>query len=116
MPTRKSAKQLSDLVHERTILLMRTISASEARQTLPAQLDLVEAGEEVSITRHGRVIAVLVRPDLLAARRAPEAWKVADSVAARLVMAREHVLKSTPMSKARADELVDSVRRGRAER
>lgn len=95
---------------------MRTISASDARQTLPAQLDLVEAGEEVSITRHGRVIAVLVRPDLLAARRAPEAWKTADSVAVRLEMARENPLRSTPISEQRADELVESVRRARAER
>lgn len=95
---------------------MRTISASDARQTLPAQLDLVEAGEEVSITRHGRVIAVLVRPDLLAARRAPEAWKIADSVATRLEAARENPLQPTPISEQRADELVESIRRGRIER
>ncbi|WP_434056376.1 type II toxin-antitoxin system Phd/YefM family antitoxin [Georgenia sunbinii] len=59
---------------------MVTISASVARQTLPAQLDRVEAGEEVAITRHGRVVAVLVRPDALRARRAPEAWRQADRI------------------------------------
>lgn len=48
---------------------MSTINVSKARQTLPEQLDCVEAGAEVSITRHGRVVAVFVRPDVLEFRR-----------------------------------------------
>jgi prevent-host-death family protein len=41
---------------------MREIGASEARNTLSALLDLVEAGEEVGITRRGTRVARLV-PD-----------------------------------------------------
>lgn len=89
---------------------------SDARQTLPAQLDSVEAGEEVSITRHGRVVAVLVHPDTLAARRAPQAWSLADSVADRIEEARRQPLERAAIDADRADELVRSVRRGRAER
>lgn len=39
---------------------MITIGAFEAKTTLSALLDKVEAGEEVVITRHGRAIARLV--------------------------------------------------------
>jgi len=49
---------------------MNTISASEARAALPEILDRVLAGEEVTITRHGQAVAVVVRPDALSARRA----------------------------------------------
>ena len=45
------------------------ISVSEARRTLPAQIDLVEAGERVEITRHGKVVAVLVSPSAVASPR-----------------------------------------------
>ena len=40
-----------------------TLTVSEARAALPQLLDRVSAGEEVTITRHGRPAAVLVRPD-----------------------------------------------------
>jgi antitoxin (DNA-binding transcriptional repressor) of toxin-antitoxin stability system len=41
------------------------VTVSEARAALPRLLDRVEAGEEIEVTRHGRVVAVLVRPDTL---------------------------------------------------
>jgi antitoxin (DNA-binding transcriptional repressor) of toxin-antitoxin stability system len=40
---------------------MREIDVSEAKSTFDALLDLVEQGEEIVITRHGRAIARLVR-------------------------------------------------------
>jgi prevent-host-death family protein len=95
---------------------MSTISASAARQTLPAQLDRVEAGEEVAITRHGRVIAVLVSPSTLKARRAPEAWNEADHIGALLERARRESLHPSTLSADRAEELVKAVRADRAER
>ena len=49
-------------------------SASEARAALPEILDRVEAGEEAVITRHGKPVAVVVRPDSLRARRADAAF------------------------------------------
>lgn len=92
------------------------ISASEARQTLPAQLDRVEAGEEVQITRHGRVVAVLVRPEVLRTRRAREAWAEADRIGEMLERARHEPLKRAPMVPGRAEELVAEIRAGREAR
>lgn len=39
---------------------MRTIGAFEAKNTLGSLLDLVEKGEEITITRHGKPVARLV--------------------------------------------------------
>jgi antitoxin (DNA-binding transcriptional repressor) of toxin-antitoxin stability system len=36
---------------------MRTVSVSEAKAQLPSLLQAVEAGEQVLITRHGRIVA-----------------------------------------------------------
>jgi prevent-host-death family protein len=41
---------------------MRQVGAFEAKNTLSALLDLVERGEEVTITRHGKPVARLVAP------------------------------------------------------
>jgi prevent-host-death family protein len=41
---------------------MKEVGAFEAKNTLSALLDLVEQGEEVMITRHGRAVARLVPP------------------------------------------------------
>jgi prevent-host-death family protein len=40
--------------------MARTVTATEAKATILALLDEVESGEEVEITRHGRLIARLV--------------------------------------------------------
>lgn len=95
---------------------MSTISASVARQTLPAQLDRVEAGEEIAITRHGRVVAVLVHPDVLRARRATDAWNEADRVEAMLAASRGQPLQPPALSLERAQTLVASMRDDRARR
>jgi prevent-host-death family protein len=42
---------------------MRTIGAYEAKTHLPRLLDEVERGERITITKHGRPVAVLVPPD-----------------------------------------------------
>lgn len=95
---------------------MSTITVSTARQTLPEQLDRVEAGEEVSITRHGRVIAVLVRPDVLKARRATKAWAEADRIASLLDVAHSEPLPHPAISPERAEELIEAVRDARSGR
>lgn len=41
---------------------MKEVGAFEAKNTLSALLDLVEHGEEVTITRHGKPVARLVPP------------------------------------------------------
>jgi antitoxin (DNA-binding transcriptional repressor) of toxin-antitoxin stability system len=58
---------------------METMTISAARVAFPEMLKWVHDGEEVTITRHGRPVAVVVRPDVLAARRVQdEATNVAD--------------------------------------
>ena len=41
---------------------MRTIGAYEAKTHLPKLLDEVEKGERITITKHGRPVAVLIPP------------------------------------------------------
>ncbi len=88
---------------------MTTVSASEARQTLPAQLDRVEAGEQVRITRHGKVVAVLVSPDALRSPRAAAAWAAADEIGRRLADSRKRALKLSGTPTFRAEELVQQI-------
>ncbi len=42
---------------------MRSIGAYEAKTHLPRLLDEVAKGERITITKHGRPVAVLVPPD-----------------------------------------------------
>jgi prevent-host-death family protein len=94
---------------------MATISATDARASLPALLDRVAAGDEVTITRHGRPVAVLVRPDALRARRAGAAWAAAEVVRERLAEGRTRSLSvGTGIDPDRAEDLVADVRAGRA--
>ena len=96
---------------------MTVISASEARATLPELLDRVLRGEEVTITRHGREVAVLVRPDALVARRADRALADAERLRNLLDRGRSIPLAAAPpVTSERADELAASVRADRAER
>lgn len=53
---------------------MREVGAFEAKNKLSELLDLVERGEEVMITRHGKAVARLVSPE---ARPNPEEARAA---------------------------------------
>ena len=88
---------------------MLTISASRARQTLPEQLTRAESGEEVAITLHGRVVAVLVSPMTLKRRRAARAFDRAQQIEDRLAAARLQPLNAQAMGSGRAEELVATV-------
>ncbi|MBO0805924.1 MAG: type II toxin-antitoxin system Phd/YefM family antitoxin [Nocardiopsaceae bacterium] len=44
---------------------MTVLTMTEARATLPRVLDRVAAGEEVTITRRGKPVAVVMRPDIV---------------------------------------------------
>lgn len=52
---------------------MDELTVSEARARWAEVLDRVERGEEVTITRHGRPAAVLLRPDNVRVRRVERA-------------------------------------------
>jgi antitoxin (DNA-binding transcriptional repressor) of toxin-antitoxin stability system len=94
---------------------MSTMSVSEARAALPEILDRVLAGEEVTITRHGREVAVVVRPDAIRVRRADRALADAERLRDLLDHARATPLSDAPtVSAERARELVADVAASRA--
>ena len=93
------------------------MTVSEARAALPEILDRVEAGEEVTITRHGKPAAVVVRPDALRTRRADQALAAAERVRDGLAQGRARPLSASPaITEARAEELIADVRASRDRR
>ena len=74
---------------------MTLVSVSEARATLPDIVDRVQAGEEVTLTRHGVPVAVLVNPSALRARRATNAFQLASELGRLLDDARQQPLGET---------------------
>ncbi len=100
-----------------TILAMSTVSVSEARAALPEILDRVIAGEEVTITRHGREVAVIVRPDAIRVRRADQAFAEVERLRILLDRGRSTRLADAPaLGAERADELVAEVAANRSRR
>jgi antitoxin (DNA-binding transcriptional repressor) of toxin-antitoxin stability system len=94
-----------------------SIPASKARAALPELLDRVHAGEEVTITRHGEPVAVLLRPDALRARHAGAGTVIADGLREALQTARTAPLPVTDgLTTTRAEELVAEIDAGRAAR
>ncbi len=55
---------------------MRQFSAFEAKNKFGTLLDLVEQGEEVVVTRHGKAVARLVAESSVSKRRTPEEAKL----------------------------------------
>jgi antitoxin (DNA-binding transcriptional repressor) of toxin-antitoxin stability system len=101
-------------VQRRTIVVMTAMTVSEARAHLPQLLDRVTAGDEVSITRHGKQVAVVIRPDRLRVRRATGALGTADKVRELIERGRATGLSDAPtISSERVAELVADVRDGR---
>lgn len=93
------------------------MTASQARAALPEILDRVMAGEEVTITRHGTAVAVIVRPDAMRARRADEALADAERLREILENGRAADLgNATPIAGDRAEELIDAARSMRVDR
>jgi len=93
---------------------MVSMTVSEARAALPELLRRVEQGEEVVITRHGRTVAVVVRPDALRPRRAQAALASAEYVHELLASAAASAIpESAGLTADRADELIKEIRTGR---
>lgn len=96
---------------------MSTISASEARASLPEILDRVLAGEEVTITRHGQAVAVVVRPDALRVRRNNQAFADAERLRELIERGRWRRLSDSPgLSLEYAEELLEEVSANRSAR
>ncbi len=95
---------------------MAIMTVSEARASLPELLTRVEAGEEVTITRHGRPVAVLVRPDVLRPR-AQVVIEQAAQLHKELMAARDEELSIGPgLTPDEAEELIREIRAGRDSR
>jgi antitoxin (DNA-binding transcriptional repressor) of toxin-antitoxin stability system len=95
------------------MVYMARLSVSEARARLPEVLDRVERGEEITITRHGRPAAVLLRPDAVRVRRAERMIERAREVAELVSAARARLLPEAVVSAERAQEWVEAVRADR---
>ena len=114
---RVHGRELYKPVRGSTLQPMSTMSVSEARAALPEILDRVIAGEEVTITRHGREVAVIVRPDAIRVRRADQALAEAERLRNLLDRGRSAHLSDAPvLSVERAEELVAEVAASRSGR
>ena len=75
---------------------------------------VVAQGAEITITRHGRAVAVLVRPDALRGRRADAALEDAGRIHELLTQAAAEPLPEGPgLTAQRAEELIAGIRAGR---
>jgi antitoxin (DNA-binding transcriptional repressor) of toxin-antitoxin stability system len=92
---------------------MVTLTVSQARASLPELLTRVEEGEEVTITRHGRAVAVLVRPDVMRSR-AHVIIEAAGRIHALMSAAAGSELPAEAgLTPERAEELISEIRAGR---
>jgi antitoxin (DNA-binding transcriptional repressor) of toxin-antitoxin stability system len=93
---------------------MAVMTVSEARAALPEVLNRVEAGEQVTITRHGRAVAVVVRPDVMWSRsRAGDLTAQAEQLERIIQAAGEREMSPGGISIEYAEELVADMRAGR---
>lgn len=100
-----------------TTVRMSSVSVTEARATLPDIIERVLAGEEVTLTRHGDPVAVLVRPDSLRARRGEDMARRAAELHALLESARGSLPpEGAGLSAERVEELVAHVQWSRGAR
>jgi antitoxin (DNA-binding transcriptional repressor) of toxin-antitoxin stability system len=76
-------------------------------------LDRVTSGEEVTITRRGRAVAVVVQPDGLRIGRAQAAAAVSQVREALLAGKRSPDVPGEGLSRTRAEELIADVRASR---
>ncbi len=93
---------------------MTAMTVSQARAALPEVLNRVADGEEITITRHGRAVAVIVRPDIMWSRsRAEDALAEADQLRTLMRAASESELPTDGLTPDYAEELIAAIRSGR---
>jgi prevent-host-death family protein len=91
-----------------------SMTVSEARSALPEVIQRVEAGEEVTLTRHGVPVAVVVAPSALRVRRAQATLDAAAVLGRRLDAYRGLPLgEAKTISTDRAEQLVADAREAR---
>jgi prevent-host-death family protein len=94
---------------------MASMSVSDLRAQLRNAMERVEAGEEIEITRDGRVAAVLVHPSRLRHIARTRALRGAERLRQQLEEARRKPWPPTGpgLSTEYADELIRWIRAGR---
>jgi prevent-host-death family protein len=93
---------------------MAVMTVSEARAALPEVLNRVEAGEQVTITRHGRAVAVVVHPDIMwRLSPAGDLTAQAEQLQRIIKMAGEQEMSPGGISVEYAEQLVADIRTGR---
>ena len=96
---------------------MAVMTVSVARAALPEILNRVAEGEEITITRHGRPVAVIVRPDIMWSRsRAQSVLDEADRLDDLLRAAAGSPLSARGLTVDYAEELVAAIRADRDRR
>lgn len=92
---------------------MTVLTMSEVRRTLAHQLDLVQRGEVIEISRYGEVVAKIVPARRPRNAAAAEAMRRADELGASLAAAREKPLIRGSITAERAEELIADIHAGR---
>jgi antitoxin (DNA-binding transcriptional repressor) of toxin-antitoxin stability system len=93
---------------------MAVMTVSEARAALPEVLNRVEDGEEITITRHGRPVAVIVRPDIMRSRSRAESLLVeADKLHRMIEEAGQREMSADGLTTEYAEELIAHIRADR---
>ncbi len=91
------------------------MTVSEARACLPRILERVLAGGEVTLTRHGHPVAVVIRPDRLRVRRADDALEGTATLTEVLEEAGRSPLRNDAgLSEERAEALLTELRASRS--
>lgn len=91
-----------------------SLTVSEARALLPQIVNRVLAGEEITLTRHGQPVAVVIRPDRLRSRRADAALARATELHEAISSGRGRPIGT--ISAGTAKDVLQSVQRSRASR
>lgn len=100
-----------------TTAMSVAVTVSQARSTLSEIIERVLVGEEITLTRHGVAVAVIVRPDTLKLRRADAALEVGAKIHQIIEKSRAQVLPNgAGITTKRAEALVAEVRKSRARR
>lgn len=94
-----------------------TVPISEAQADLARILERVTEGEEITLTRRGEAVAVMVRPDALRVRRAAGALNAAAGLQEAIRQGKSTRLDDHPgLDERRAEALVAHVRESRKNR
>jgi prevent-host-death family protein len=94
----------------------QSISVTEARAVLADLVARVLDGEEITLTRHGEPVAMLVRPRPAWAERAPDIYEGAERLRKELEAARHRPISDRGISNDEAERWVRELRAERDSR